>query len=252
MENELILEIPYGGLGDNLFFSHIPRIAKESGKYDKVLISKHSLERHPDNTELVWKLNPFVDGFSEEHGQKIVIDEIIRKIENTTEINILDYIMLEYGLDNGKRWNEPEIYYKPKFITKYNKTVYDPNYLSWIGNVTKEDFMTYFLKNNINFDVVMKIRTEKVMFVPNEDTVFIETASLKDFCDLIFSTEKLFCLTSGTATIASALGKKVIAFYGEGQSKVFHHSKNNEYVFIPRYFMNKYNRLKRKFFANYF
>lgn len=29
----LIIEIPYAGMGDHLFHSHLPKIAKENGKY---------------------------------------------------------------------------------------------------------------------------------------------------------------------------------------------------------------------------
>ena len=36
MSKDLIIKIEYGGLGDHLFFSHIPRIAKEMNSYDKV------------------------------------------------------------------------------------------------------------------------------------------------------------------------------------------------------------------------
>ena len=245
MNKILIIEIPYGGLGDNLFFSNIPRIAKESGKFDKVFISKYSFERHPDNTELVWKLNPFVDGFSNEHGIKISIENAIKKVENSKEINLLDQIMFDFGLDNGKRLNEPEIYYEPKYIEKYNQIIFDPNFLSWIGNVTKEDFMTYFKKNNLNFDAIMKQRSDKFMFVPTNKTIFIETPTLKDFCDLIFSAKKLYCLTSGTATLVSALGKSATVFFGKEQHKVFQHTKNNEYIKIPTYLINK---IKRRFY----
>lgn len=65
MDKILIIEIPYLGLGDHLFHSHIPRIAKKIGKYDKVYISEFSHHRNPDNKRIVWELNPFVDGFIE-------------------------------------------------------------------------------------------------------------------------------------------------------------------------------------------
>lgn len=246
MQNELIIEIPYGGLGDNLFHSHIPRIAKESGKYDKVFISKHSLERHPDNTALVWKLNPYVDGFSEEHGIKINIQQIVSKVENSHEINLMDQIMLDFGLDNNVRFNSPEIYYQPNYIKNHNKSIFDPNFLSWIGNVTKEDFMSFLSRKGIKFDAVMKQRSEKFMYIPSSSTCFIETKTLFDFCDLLFSANKIYCLTSGTATLATGLKKRITAFYGGGQSPVYRHSKNNDYIEIPSYFGNKVKRLVKK------
>lgn len=35
----LILQIKNGGLGDHMFYSHIPRISKETGSYKYVFIS---------------------------------------------------------------------------------------------------------------------------------------------------------------------------------------------------------------------
>ena len=62
----LIIEIKYSGLGDHLFHSHIPRIAKESKIYDKVFISEKSIFGHSDYKKLIWELNPYVDGFTDE------------------------------------------------------------------------------------------------------------------------------------------------------------------------------------------
>ena len=117
-ENQiLIIEIPYGGLGDHLFHSHIPRIAKETGRYDKIYISEFSIYRSLENKKIIWELNPFVDGFIEKHGKKIDIEDICKKNDNNRKItsNLLDEIMFEFGLDNGIRYNEPEIYYKPQY-----------------------------------------------------------------------------------------------------------------------------------------
>ncbi|MCK4823535.1 hypothetical protein KA005_47730, partial [bacterium] len=41
----LVIQIPFGGLGDHLFRSHVPRIAKKTGQYDRVYISNHSVFR---------------------------------------------------------------------------------------------------------------------------------------------------------------------------------------------------------------
>lgn len=239
----LIIEIPYGGLGDHLFHSHLPKIAKESGRFDKVFISNNSLFRHPDNKILVWDLNPYVDGFTNEEGESCDLKALVSKVNSNTVTNLLDEVMLAYGLDNGKRWNDPEIYYQPKYIDAYHKVVYDPNFLSWIGNVTAEEAMTFFKSNNFNFEAIMKIRTDKKIYIEQGNEHFIETPTLMDFCDLIHSSKSLFCLTSGTATIASGLGKSATVFYGEGQSEGFRHSKLHKYIQIEN---SRTNKLKRK------
>jgi len=232
MKNTLIIEIPYAGLGDHLFHSHLPRIAKETGKYSTVYISNKSLFRHNDNKYIVWELNPFIDGFVDETGLKCNLEDALKKVR--TGINLLDEIMLSYELDDDQREHEPEIYYKPVFRPEYDKIIYDPNFLSWVGIVTKQDAMYFFKKNKIEFDAIMKIRTDKNLYIPKTFDLFIETPSLKDFCDLIHSSKKLFCLTSGTATLASSMGKPATVFFGEKQNPGFQHSKIHKYIKFER------------------
>lgn len=243
MKNTLIIEIHNSGLGDHLFHSHLPRIAKENGGYEKVYISNKSVFKTQEYVNLVWGYNPFIDGFTDEHGTVCKIEDVVGNLHPESKHNLLDEVMLSFGLENNKRWNTPEIYYKPKFIKKYNKSIFDPNFLSWIGNVTSEDAMTLFKKESINFEYIMKQRSEKFFFKPSKDTEFIETPSLEDFCDLIFSSEKFYCLTSGAATLASAMNKNASVFYGGQQLNGFRHHKGHNYIYVPRYFLN---RVKRK------
>lgn len=228
MEKILIIEIPYAGLGDHIFHSHLPRIAKECNGYDKVYISNLSPVRHLDYKRIVWEYNPYIDGFVDEPGKTCDIHAIVAQFKNHN-CNLLDLVMLSYGLDNGKTWNEPEIYYQPKFRPEFNKVVYDPNFLSWVGDVVKEEAQKHFDSKGYVFDAIMKIRSEKHLVLPDRYQEIIETPTLEDFCDLIFSTEKLYCLTSGTATLAAGLGKPVHVFYGFKQSSIFQHSKLHTY-----------------------
>lgn len=242
LPKSLTIEIIHTGLGDHLFHSHLPRIAKESG-VERVYISNHSPVVHPDYRKIVWEHNPYVDGFIDEPGVKVDIGDLVVKLTKESSLNLLDLVMLEFGLDNGKTWNSPEVYYEPKFIQEYNKVVYDPNFLSWIGLCTKEDAMTFFKKNNVKFDAIMKLRGGKHFYIPTGKEQFIETPTLEDFCDLIFSCKELHCLTSGTATLADALNKPATVYYGEGQPIGYQHSKSHNYKYVKRYFMN---RIKRK------
>jgi hypothetical protein len=233
MSRQLIIEIPYGGLGDHLFHSHLPRIAKETGQYDKVYISGKSLFRHADNKKLVWDVNPHIDGFVEEDGIFCDLKLIVSQVR--PGYNLLDEIMLHYKLDDGQRFHEPEVYYTPNFIDKYNLSVFDPNFLSWVGDVDKKDMMWHLAKHKMKFDAIMKIRTEKCLYVPAQNDVFIDTPTLFDFCDLIHSARQLFCLTSGTATLASALQKPATVFYGKNQEAGFRHSRLHNYILVKTY-----------------
>ncbi len=50
---ELLIKIRWGGLGDHLFHSHLPRLAKEVYGYDKVWVSQRSNYNHPNTKRLV-------------------------------------------------------------------------------------------------------------------------------------------------------------------------------------------------------
>ena len=234
MEKKLVVEIPYAGLGDHLFHSHLPRIAKQTGAYDRVYISEKSSVRNKDYRHIVWERNPFIDGFIDEAGLTCNLKELVEKAQESKTENLLDLVMFEFGLEDNKRWHEPEVHYKPKFIEDYNKKVFDPNFISWVGQIDKEDMMRFLKKENIDFEAIMNIRNEKALFIPNGTEDFIETKTISDFCDLIYSASKLFCLTSGTATLAASLNKPATVFYGAGQGSGFRHSKLHTYKKVNR------------------
>jgi hypothetical protein len=85
----------------------------------------------------------------------------------------------------------------------------------------------------------MKIRNEKALYEPKDGDEFINTSTLFDFCDLIHSSKKIYCLTSGTATLAAALKKPAIVFYGDLQPKGYQHSLFHQYFLIERSLLNK-------------
>jgi len=74
--SHFVIEVKYGGLGDHLFYSHLPRIAKQTGKYDRVYVSNHSTFRNPEYRKLIWECNPYVDGFCDENGNYPLFDSV--------------------------------------------------------------------------------------------------------------------------------------------------------------------------------
>ncbi len=223
---KLIIKVKYQGLGDQLFYSHIPRIAKESGKYKQVLISNKPALRNKDYTKLIWELNPYVDGFTDEEG--VFIDNI--EIKDPSKENILDRIMLGFGLDDGKRFHEPEIYYKPKNIEFLNdKVVYDPNYVSNAGLGIGISIEKFLRKRGTGFDYQLVVRKPHSIptFCFDE---FIKADTFWDFIDIIFSAKKVYCLATGTATLIPALGKTANVFYTSNINRIFTHSKLNNYI----------------------
>lgn len=225
LSNNLVLEIKYGGLGDHLFYSHLPRIAKESGLYNKVYISNFSELRNEEIRKLIWDLNPYVDGFCNDSGT-FASFEVIQK-----GCNLMDEIMFYHNLDDGRRFHEPEVYYRPKLKEELrDKIIYDPNYISNAGELNSDHVRKYFREKGISIDLQMKTREK---YIPITDFAgWLESESLEDFCDMIYSCKQIYCLVTGTATLAPALDKSATVLYAEGVGKMFLHSHMNQYVML--------------------
>jgi len=222
MNSVLILEIKYGGLGDHLFYSHIPRIAKTSGAYSQVLISNRSEFRSKEYQQLVWELNPYVDGFSDASGPQL------REFgEVPCDMNLLDMLMLRLGLDDRQRFHEPELFYKPRSRSELsNVVIYDPNYVSFVGDISASQLEGFFRARNI-LPRQFKVRDKSFELLQHDGS--IHTRNVFEYCDVIHSVRQFYCLSSGGATLAASLRKPSVVFYGNGQRQMFHHSKLHMY-----------------------
>lgn len=231
-KRELVIYVEYGGLGDNLFLSHIPRIAKESGKYDRVYLARRTLFRSQDIYKMIWKLNPFLDGVTEENGCPVVLPKEAWESIQNKEGNILDYTMIALGLDDGKRFHEPEIYYKPQqHNILQSKVIYDPNYITNAGDsVTPEMVHRFFCEHGVIVDYMLMPKGKYISIHSLKEQY--KTKSLFDFCDALYSAKDVYCYATGTATLCAAIGKSARVLYGEnmkGWGEVFFHSKLHEY-----------------------
>ena len=127
----LVIEVRHPGLGDHLFYSHIPRIAKKVGCRE-VLVSSQSLFRHADTKRLTWETNPYVDGFTNEPGLHSPKFQFL-----PAGMNLLDKLMLDLGVDDGLRYHEPEVFYEPRILPELaHARVFDPNCYSTVGRIS--------------------------------------------------------------------------------------------------------------------
>ena len=217
----LTIKIYYGGLGDHLLHSHLPKLAKQKFEYDKVFISNYSNYNNPNTKMLVWEYNPFIDGFNNE-------DHDYPKFGSVPPgANILDGVSMFYGLDDGERYREPEIYYRPRIIPEMlNAVVFEPNHSNAYGIPTIEQYEEYFKMNNINITHQMKLLHGSTKSIRTE----ITPSGLEELCDVIYSCKLLYCFTSGIATLSAALCKPTTVLFVDGINLMFHHSKLHTYI----------------------
>lgn len=233
----LIIEVEYGGLGDTLFYSHLPRLAKESGRYDAVYLSNVSPFRKKRHKEIIWGANPYLDGYCSWFGE--TYRTMMQKNKNlhidavSEKANILDEIMLAYRLDDGKRLHNPELYYSPKKISELEgKVVFDPNFVTplYDTSIVYNELRTYFLENHINIDLQFKPTDASGEIV--DPSQYIIDSSFEEFCNIIYSCKELYCFASGTAVLAAAMGRKANVFYVESMDPKFLFSKEHNYIKI--------------------
>lgn len=214
------------GLGDQIWHTHLPRVAKESGAYRKVLFSLDSVYRHPGMFDVLWRDNPYIDAFvSGVRGFSFV-----NVATFPPEMNKLDQIMATALIDDGQRWHEPEIYRRFDPIAELEgKVLYDPNFVTEAGRISSEAVQAYLRQRGIRIDFQFAPRWNAY---PLPDVPVLPANDLDWFCRAIVSSSSLYCFTTGTASLAPGLKKKAHVLYGEGVSPYVHHSRLNEYVLI--------------------
>jgi len=209
-----IFQVEYGGLGDHLFYSPLPRLLKERGIADKVYLSSQSRIRGRETYDLVWKTNPYLDGRS---------DEMPTATKNlSASINkIINFTLAQHGIILDLEIN-PEIYLAEDMYQQHISNHYvDFNYTSYTGAFTLLDALKILDKNP---HLVMVNPSATLMrWARNQH---IRTTSLKEYAILIKSAASFSALASGGATLSLALGRPCTMYYGYGHNQLFRHSAN--------------------------
>lgn len=243
----LDLYIRYTGLGDSLFHSHIPKLAKAKGyKIVNVYVDESIIES--EKTELIWRENPFVDN--------ILINK--NKYQSVTGVRngipLLDSIAMDMGLADKIENFEPEIYFCP--TKNYNDlVVYDGNFITGAGFIDRKVIdKTLEYENNLIYLQPLSKRYIKPNLEPVE---YLKTTSLKEYFNLVATAHKFYCLVSGGASLRPAFNKTATVFYGIGQCSEHRHSKLNNYInsagkysIIDNNIGNQFYRILRKLKIN--
>jgi len=204
--DKIILEQSWGGLGDNLQFSTIPEVAHDKGI--DVYISNKNAYRDEDIKKLVWELNPYIKGFTDEPsniGEYTDFGESYNIIMNWER-----KIFGEYYNDS------PKLYYKPNILDEFlDKIVIDSNAIS----------------SPIDFTRIIEKYEDAILINSSHPNRQIKlTASIFEWVDVIFSAKKVICQYSGTSV--------VLPCYNKGSEVYMSHSdrtykfKQNQYIML--------------------
>jgi len=245
--DDFVIE-PFGpGLGDTLWHSHLPKLAKKKG-YRRVLISLDAEYRNNEYKNIIWELNPFVDGYClRGRDNKYELPNLQHFLDkNSKKLNLLDYIMLYFELDDGLRFHKPELYYRPNRLEFLKESViYDPNFVS-NPRIEQESFALvrkYFVSKKIHFDYQLKPLHKNSINITNKDIAigdyqqnieiynnfnyYLECGSFRDFCDVIFSAKKIYCFTTGTLVLADSLNQSCSILLTEDITYPIHSNMHN-------------------------
>lgn len=205
MEKEdKIISSFFGGVGDNLQFSTLPRRFSELGH--KVYLSDKSTFRNSGIKELVWGHNPYILG-EVKADANCGDGASSMKLIHTTDSFIGNW-ELAHGLEPTGKF--PEIYYKPSF----DKSVSNKVLMDITATSGKKYYDTKALKEFLNRNYTMKNIMVCCFYdgisspiLPMEEYSVINIANIFHYCNLIHSCEKFITLHSGGMVIASALKK---------------------------------------------
>ena len=206
----MVLELAYGGLGDALVFTSLPRLLKETYGISFYL-SHRSLDvfRHHNIFQLCFEYNPYFcgiknteDTFRYNHFSSDL--SISTLITGKGDLNVVERIERQFNVaGNGV----PEIYYKPFIDPALHDTVLvDRN---WIYGKT----------HNLYYDEQLLEREIEKAKDPDRKVLYVEPGGqdLFRYTDMIASSKHFIGLVSGGNVLAAALRKNATIIVPENQ-----------------------------------
>jgi len=238
-EGRLIIQIPFGGLGDHLVYSSLPELLWEQKKI-KTFISEKSIFRSGVIKAFIWGQNPYIE-FTGRSGWYINKPLTIKDKFSTID----EYLQNLFGLRaNGC----PKIYYKPNIVAELNgKTVIDVSFgptgkkNGYFSKAFHRKLITYIEDKIGAFAVLVHKHSKrknnleekiKKTFSPKIYNVY----NLEQLCDFLHSASERHLLHTGTASIVAALNLK---------SNIINYEKPSTYEHFI-YPSNKHIHLKKQ------
>lgn len=200
---KIILDIHFGGLGDWLVFTTLPRLLKETYGIDFYL-SRRSLStlRNPDTYKILFEVNPYFKGISDDAEvftlQFFASEKSLWNFfTDRNGENIIEKLERQFGC-KGK--GVPEIYYKPKLLKQYgNVVLVDKNYISGLKLGWHYDEKSF--EREIQKELAKDPNSSSV------EHVEVTKQDLFTYVDMIYSCKHFITVLSGGAALAACFKK---------------------------------------------
>ena len=200
---------PWGGLGDNLQFSSLPRLYHEKGI--DFYLSDQNAYRNTEIYEFCWGKNPYVKGIS---THLATIGSCSPPADAGKADNIVAASELRHGFPGDSKY--PEIYYKPNYIETFSdKIIVDLSAHSVIVSGIQTLYNVEKLyklideniseKNNILFVDFKNIHTNFLSHQFNFHSKTLIIDSIFQYADYIHSCKEYYCMYSGGNSMASGV-----------------------------------------------
>lgn len=202
--NKIIIEQPWGGLGDNLQFSSLPEVGKQLGI--EVWISNRNKYRNNEIKELVWDRNPYIAGFTDEPG-----NINLKSYINSTGNIISNWEKILFGIVYN---HKPKIYYNPNYFNELsNFILIDPRATS----------------SSIPFDEIIKKYPVKTLLINYnmEGYRTLYTNNIFMWIDFITSCREFVCQYSGGSVAIRAFDRSATVYISKKSKPIFLFKENN-------------------------
>lgn len=200
IDKKIIVDIPFGGIGDILAYSTLPRLLKESYDVDFYLSERSfNIMRNKDTYKIFFELNPYFKGVKTEGDFfRLETFEIEKSVYTfLTDFdgeNVIEILERQFKVvGSGK----PEMYYKPNTLEEYkNVILVDENYITGkkLGWKFKKDAFLNEAKKHQNKGVLIEF-------------VNLTKQDLWKYIDMLYSCKYYVGTSSGGAAISACFEK---------------------------------------------
>ena len=209
-KKKVVFAQPWGGLGDNLQFSNLPKLY--TSKNFQFQISYINHERNKNIYDFCWKSNPYYSGktISKPNiGWNKWIDNYTQVLNNK-DLNAIQVINVCHGFEPGDGY--PSIYldsnYESRptdfeYVADFNAISSIPSEIGWKNLY---DHIKNYDYTSLNFPTVKDLKNNSDYFSSDKS---IDVNSIFETIDILSRTETFICLYSGSQTLAAALKNKI-------------------------------------------